>query len=127
MDYKKSDNGYYQGSCPASRSSGACALLLCDSDRNLNCAVCIVGNVADDDANTYIYYTFIILHYNTVHISLFSCISILTLSVRAVSSLFSLPHFRGLRSVPLQPISSGYDRKPRPAFGTRSRRAPVPF
>ena len=39
----------------------------------------------------------------------------------------SLPHFRGPRSVPLQPISSGYDRKPRPASGTRPRRAPVPF
>ena len=40
-------------------------------DRNLNCAVYTVSNVADDDANTYIYYTFIILHY-TVRISLFT-------------------------------------------------------
>ena len=45
-------------------------------DRNLNCAVYTVSNVADDDANTCIYYTFIILHY-TVRISLFTCISTL--------------------------------------------------
>ena len=57
----------YQSSDPVSRSSGACALLLCDGGRNLNCAVYIVSNVADDDENTYIYYTFIIIHY-TVHI-----------------------------------------------------------
>ena len=111
----------------ASRSSGACALLLCDGDRHLNCAVYIIGNVAGDDANTYTYYTFIILHY-TVRISLFKSIScISTLHAQRVLSLFSLPHFRGLRSVPLQPISSGYNRKPRPASGTRRRRAPVPF
>ena len=47
-------------------------------------------------------------------------------SPRALS-LISLPYFRGLRSVPLQPISSGYDRKPRPASGTRRRLAPVPY
>ena len=88
-------------------------------------AVYTVSNVADDDANSYIYYTFIILHY-LVHISLLSCISPQLPSARALS-LLSLPHFRGLHSVPLPPISLGYDRKPRPASGTRSRRAPVPF
>ena len=45
-------------------------------DRNLNCAVGLytVSNVADDDANTYIYYTFIIIHstvlFISVHLSL---------------------------------------------------------
>jgi len=54
-------------------------------DRNLNCAVYTVSNVADDDANTYIYYTFIILHY-AVRISLFTCISTLH-AQRALSPL----------------------------------------
>ena len=55
----------------------------------MNCAVYTVGNVADDDTNTYIYYTFIIIHY-TVHISLFSYIS--------------TPH--ALRSLSLSPLSA---------------------
>jgi len=53
-------------------------------ERNLNCAVYIISNVADDDANTYIYYASIIIH-PTVHISLFSCIS--TLHARSVRAL----------------------------------------
>jgi len=121
----------YQSSDPVSRSSGACALLLCDVGRNLNCAVYIVSNVADDDENTYIYYTFIIIHYTvhiiSVHFSLLMHLyTPCTLCARSPSSP-PLPHFRGPRSVPLQPISSGYDRKPRPVSGTRRRRAQVPF
>jgi len=49
-------------------------------------AVYTVSNVADDDANSYIYYTFIILHY-TVHIFLLSCISTQLPSARALSLL----------------------------------------
>jgi len=84
----------------------------------MNCAVYTVGNVADDDTNTYIYYTFIIIHY-TVRISLFSCIS----TLQPLPS----PHFSRFRSVPLQPISSGYYRKPHPASGTRRRWELLPF
>jgi len=65
-------------------------LLLCDGDRHLNRAVYTVSNVADDDANTYIYYTFIILHY-TVHISLFACISTTLHAQRALSLLSHSP------------------------------------
>jgi len=57
----------------------------------------------------------------------FLCSHASLLSTLSARSLSSLPHFRGPRSVPLQPISSGYDRKPRPASETRRRRAPVPF
>ena len=39
-------------------------------DRNLNCAVYTVSNVADDDANTYIYYTFIIIPVSYTHLTL---------------------------------------------------------
>ena len=67
-------------------------------------AVNTVSNVADDDANSYIYYTFITLHY-TVHISLFSYISTLH-ALRSLSLSLLSPHFRGFRSVHLQPISS---------------------
>jgi len=59
-------------------------------ERILNHAVYTVSNVADDDANTYIYYTFIILHY-TVRISLSPRIS--TLHAQRALSVFSLPHF----------------------------------
>jgi len=62
-------------------------------ERNLNPAVYTVSNVADDDANTYIYYTFIILHY-TVRISLASPHS--TLSARSLC-LLSAAFFGGLR------------------------------
>ena len=173
----------------------------------------IIGNVADDDANTYIYYTFIIIHstvhFISVHLSLlmhlytprsvrapsllsplssllavsvacpcsqsalattaspaplpgrvvvgrwshssdhhsiiighvtdnihstvqiisvhFSLLMHSMLRARSLSSLSSFFTFSGFRSMPLQPISSGYDHKPRPASGTRRRRAPVPF
>ena len=93
-------------------------------ERNLNPAVYTVSNMADDDANRYIYYTFIILHYTVPHFSLLSHLHT-PRSARAPSSLCRI--FGGLRSVPFQPISSGYDRKPRPASGTCRRRAPVPF
>ena len=54
---------------------------------DLNCAVYIIGNVAGDDTNTYIYYTFIIIHY-TVHI-----ISVLSshASLHSTLSVISLP------------------------------------
>ena len=113
---------------PSSRSSGGARVHCCcvTGDRSLYCTVLrvhIVDNVVDADTNT-IYYTFIIIRY-TVHISLFSCISPLH-TLRSPSPPLS-PHFRGFHSVPLQPIRSCYDRKPRPAPGTRRRRAPLPF
>ena len=89
-------------------------------DRNLNRAVYTASNVADNDANTYIYYTFIILHY-TVRISLFTCIS--TLHAQRALSLFSLPHFRG----PLTTNQLGLRPQAPPRIGTRRRRAQVPF
>jgi len=95
-------------------------------DRNLNCAVYTVSNVADDDANTYIYYTFIILHY-TVRISLFTCIS--TLYPLSVLSLFSLsaPFSRSLSHAPAA-NQLGLRPQAPPCFrGVHRCRAPVPF
>ena len=59
-------------------------------------------------------------------ISLFSCIS--TLHALSYLSPFSLCRIFAVSvACPCSQSARGYDRKPRPASGTRRRWAPVPF
>jgi len=96
----------YQSSHPASRSSGACALLMVTGIWTVLCILSVTWPMMMQTRTSIIHFLLYTLHYT---LSLLHS----TLSARSPLSL-PLPHFRGLRSVPLQPISSATTASPDP-------------